>query len=62
MSSTSMHCSADIVVYLTFLFRAAFVSVQTIPGLATRPGFVDIDLEITVSEDGEEHGRIVGLF
>jgi methylenetetrahydrofolate dehydrogenase (NADP+) / methenyltetrahydrofolate cyclohydrolase / formyltetrahydrofolate synthetase len=37
-------------------------NIQTIPGLSTRPGFVDIDLEITKGDNGEEIGRIVGLF
>ena len=35
---------------------------QTIPGLPTRPGFYDVDLDITVDSDGEEHARVVGLF
>ena len=39
--------------------RAGFLyarvgAIRTMPGLATRPGFIDIDLD--------EHGEIVGLF
>ena len=37
-------------------------AIQTIPGLPTRPGFYDVDLDITVGPDGEETARIVGLF
>ena len=37
-------------------------TIQTIPGLPTRPGFYDVDLDITKGENGEETARIVGLF
>lgn len=37
-------------------------AIQTIPGLPTRPGFYDVDLDITVDAAGQEHARVVGLF
>lgn len=37
-------------------------TIQTIPGLPTRPGFYDVDLDITIGPNGEERARIVGLF
>jgi formyltetrahydrofolate synthetase len=37
-------------------------TIQTVPGLPTRPGFYDVDLEIEDGKDMQEHARIVGLF